>query len=448
MNRHPQGQLSRADLLEALVAADNQAVEYLTRQLGLSLYVEPIFTKPLPEPEIQTPKPNKDDLPKSTNETHNQSASGIWKLDKREDTPQQAWPEIITQQEAINSPPLIAEPPKHYPLTSPRSLLARLFHRLKYQQDSCDIDVEAIVKKLSRGEHLTVLPKTHRRSLGKHLHLIDDRQLHLTPYWRDHTFFARLFEALLPNYASSRAVLQSGRPLPYSYTDSGFLTEWQLPPEGSVVLVFSDLGALALQADNKIATWLHIARTLAKRHCKLIALVPCHPNECDVRLKSLFNIESWETPQHLTPCLLTQRQSQAEYLLTLLAPAIRLEPSLLRQFRITLAKHDIHIHAAVESIVWQHPDMQEHSSVAATINSDARCQKWLPRFQAETRVLQQTALDILRTWRTRLPPEIWYEEIVSLDKMASKLITEQDLVAAKNYFWQLIQPGWINNDGF
>ncbi len=442
MSHQRKGQLSRADLLDALVATEKSTVDYLTKQLGLALQTTPASETPITEPKIPPPATINEESPVSQlPEKTTKPVSGFWSLEKREDTKQQSW-----LRETINQEPVVWSAqqatnlllPKHYPLTSPRSLLTRLFHHFKYQHETREIDVEQVVKKLSCVEHMIEFPKKRRRSLGRHLHLIDDRQLHLTPYWRDNSLFTRLIENFLPDYATSRAVLQNGRSLPVSFTQAGKLSNWELPPEGSVVLVFSDLGALAMQHDSLVEIWLNLARKLKRQNCKLIALVPCHPSECDERLKSLFIIEPWEIEQHLTPCTPLQRLVQAEQLLTLLAPAIRLEPSLLRSVRKSLAQHGINMNAAVEAVVWQHPAMQEHSSVAATFSPEAR-QQWLKRFYTEDSDLRQTVLATMRSWRTQLQQQVWFEEITSLDESSRNLVSQQDLQDAKRYFQQLIR---------
>lgn len=439
MSLYRKGQLSRADLLDALASAEGGAVEYVTRQLGLEKQPE-VSIESFCEVRIST----KGTINARTDSSEFKLAAdvgikpsaGFWLLQKREATEQQTGSEEIAEPPPVAWSMQTAELPVYHPLTTPRSLLSRLLHHLKHQRDSREIDVDAMLKKIGRGEHLITLPKTKRRGIGRHLHIIDDRQLHLTPYWCDQGLFTRLIESLLPDYASSRAVLQNGRPWPVSFKRLA-PTDWELPPEGSVVVVFSDLGALATQPERLVGTWRNIARTLSKRGCKLIAITPCHPNECDPRLKPAFIIEPWETRQHIKPNTPIQRFAQAEHLLTLLAPAIRLEPGLLRSVRIALARHGVNMDASVEAVVWQHPSMQEHSSVAATFNAEMRKQ-WLDQFRSLDGDLRDKVLTIMRTWRTGLQQQVWMEEITSLDEDSRCFIPPADIAAANRYFQQLI----------
>jgi formylglycine-generating enzyme required for sulfatase activity len=435
------GQLSRADLLDALVADNKGATQYLSRKLGLIEQSEP-DTPPI----TIIDKPHTDEIEQPIIiDAGIKPSAGFWLLQKRETTVQSNRSEQISSPVSPTWTMQTAELPVHHLLSSRRSLLARLFHHLKYQRVSREIDIEAIIKKISRGEYLLRLPRTMRRSLGHHLHIIDDRQIHLTPYWRDHSVFAHFITSQLPDYLSSRAVLQQGQSLPVSVTHTGQLTNWELPPKNSIVLILSDLGTLMMQSDEQINVWLNLGRMLQNHGCKLIALLPCHPTECDWRLKSLFTMESWENRQHIQPDTKEQRLEQAEKLLMLLSPAIRLEPSLLRSVRKALAQHNIAINAAVESIAWQHPAMQEPSSVAATLNTETRKQ-WLTQFYTEESELQKTVLNLMRTWRTVLQPQIWFEEIINLDDRSRSSIAPADIEAAEHYFSQLIANGQLTAD--
>ncbi|WP_211206989.1 formylglycine-generating enzyme family protein [Thiothrix nivea] len=129
--------------------------------------------------------------------------------------------------------------------------------------------------------------------------------------------------------------------------------------------------------------------------------------------------------------------SQAGLLLDALSPVIRLEPGLLRQMRLAMAQHGKRwqIGEDVESLVWQHGDIQDAHSVAATWNRDARKLR-LQRFMLLSRQERLTALDVIRQWRQPLPKQIWFEEITSLD-LESRDLLEADVQAADAYFQQL-----------
>jgi formylglycine-generating enzyme required for sulfatase activity len=421
-------QLSRADLLAATVAGDADAAAYLAKKLGLERECDrddaQAFTPISGEAKIS--------LSASATVSRGQTGkvkpgAGFWLLEKREAT-------VLQQDENATVAETAAfcgwqgrptHKPAYYPLASPRSLLPRLFQHLKQQRQGRGVDADAVVKKLGKGEHLYHIPRTHRRSLGRHLHIIEDHHLHLTPYWLDQSLYADLLSASLPEYAYSHDLLREGQ-----------ADGWILPPENSVVLVFSDLGALSDNPAGQVASWRVLAQHLQRLGCKLIAVVPCHPDECDPRLRALFTLEPWEPLRQTAKLDKTARRQQVSELLGLLAPAIRIEPGLLRAVRLAAALHGQHVPASVEAAVWQHPDIPEKSSVAATPNPAARNQ-WLERFAVLPEALKQTVLDTIREWREPLREQVWFEEITSLDSASRDCVPPSDLTDASRYFHQL-----------
>ncbi|MDQ5770733.1 uracil-DNA glycosylase [Thiothrix subterranea] len=406
------------------VLGEQSALQYLAGQLGLEQQ------QPVDECKLEAVVTVSTFVPvqATLNQQRLKPEVGFWLLERREATVLEAADSDNTDFSApVGWTSRPQTKPAYYPLVSPRSLLPRLFHHLKYQRVGRELDVDAVMKKLGRGEYLYHIPRASRRNLGRHLHIIEDHHLHLTPYWLDQGLFANLLESYLPDYANSRDVLVDGQ-----------TCDWALPPEGSLVLVFSDLGALSENPAEQVAMWLRIGAILQRMGCKLIAVVPCHPEACDPRLRVLFNLEPWEPLRQLDKWNNASRREKAGKLLHLLAPAIRLEPGLLRSVRLAVAQYGYNFDASVEAAVWQHPDMLELSSVAATPNPAARS-LWLERFSLLPDPLKQTVLDIIRQWRSPLREQVWFEEISSLDASSRQVVPQADLVDANKYFRQLSQ---------
>ncbi len=429
------GQLSRRDLLDAIASDDRPVTNYLAEQLGL---VESIIRAPTNLTAVNI------ELPELTKESHvvDQSIKptmGFWRLERREQTTQQQ----PNNQLSKTTPHLgwsqrPQTPPVFHPITAPSVLLPRLLHHLKHQRTVRAIDADAVVKKLGRGEYLQCIPRLSRRSLGRHLLVIEDRHLHLTPYWRDQRLFAQLLATYLPEYSSSHAVFLEDRDLPQSMSSNQQLEDWIMPPDNSVVVVFSDLGALSENAGSQVERWLAIARLLQQQGCKLLAVIPCHVDLCDPRLQALYTLLPWETQRQQINQDLATLRTQADQLLTLLAPVVRLEPELLRSVRIALFRNGIHFNASVEALVWQHADLLEPSSVAATFSSAAR-KRWLSEFKDVPEAVKQTVLDTIRPWRASLQEQVLFEEITSLDESSRCLLPKSDLEDANHYFQHLSQ---------
>lgn len=259
------------------------------------------------------------------------------------------------------------------------------------------------------------------------MHIIEDHHLHLVPYWLDQSLYTQVLQAHLPDYAYSHEVVQEGQ----SFIEATI-------PENSVVLVFSDLGALADQPYESISFWWQVGKVYERLGCKLIAITPCHAEACDKRLRKLFEIVSWQPTRHMAKTDKSTLRAQADKLLTLLAPVIRLEPALLRSVRLALAQHGFKFPIEVEAAVWQHVEVIEPSSVAATLNSDGRKQR-LEQFKHYPDAVKQTVLDLIREWRAPLAEQVWYEEIMSLDEGSRALVPETDWQDAEGYIRYLDQ---------
>lgn len=427
--------LNRADLLAVLELEQPAIAGFLAKQLRLEanqediIKIEPISTAfgLSSKVDLETnwqPSP-----------TQSQLNALFWVVERsemRETTHNPSEP--ATSQLAV--PQWRGRPsqkPKFYPLASPRYLLPRLFQHLKHQRHSREIDMQRIVKKVSKGEYLYQLPRRQRRSLGRHLHIIEDHHLHLVPYWLDQSLYTQVLQARLPDYAYSHEVVQEGQ----SFIEATI-------PENSVVLVFSDLGALADQPYESISFWWQVGKVYERLGCKLIAITPCHAEACDERLRELFEIVSWQPTRHMAKTDKANLRAQADELLTLLAPVIRLEPALLRSVRLALAQHGFKFPIEVEAAVWQHVEVIEPSSVAATLNSDGRKQR-LEQFKHYPDAVKQTVLDLIREWRAPLAEQVWYEEMISLDEGSRALVPETDWQDAEGYLRYLDQQSELED---
>ncbi len=436
INKHTkkQGQLSRADLLYALVSTDHANSSAIAQQIGLQ-YVDSVKQPESSKPNVENKiSPNKEpEIPAQSGK----ATANFWIVTKQEqytaEDKKELNKESLTSDIVWENRPTQA--PKHHLIAEPKFVLPRIFNHAKIDKNSREIDTEKLVKHISQGKHLTRLPKQQRRRLGQHIHFIDDRKNHLIPYWRDHYYYQAIIASYQPDYSCSHAVCIEGQLLPKTRTKQGLKT-WQMPPKESLVIIFSDLGALAQQSERHVKQWLQIGEQLQRQQCTAIVLLPCHPDACDKRLKKYFHLQAWEANQHCKK-INQDSQQQAKQLLIALAPVIRLEPSLIRQMRLAMRcfGEKWHSDAAVESILWQHPDIQERHSVAASLNLDARLQN-LQHFAKLPEEQRKKALDVIREWRGGdLSHGIWFVEVAALDASTRKLIPN-DVQASNTYFCQ------------
>lgn len=432
------GQLSRADLLQALATDNVEQITYIAKQLGLSTVLEEtpagggvdanesvyVVSKTIGQPFAEEHKGIR-------------PIAGFWRLGSREtlipsERISPVTPLASTEWKGLSSLPA----PHHHLLVTPRDFIPRLLPHLQNKAYGFKPDITKLVKQVSQAKALNDIPRLPSHTSNAIVQVIDDRHTHLIPYWKDHTVQHRLLEAI-HNGNIQRSVLMDGQSTPRILGFDGW-QKWLPPEKGSVVMIFSDLGALSQTPETQVVIWWKLGQTLHRAGCKAIVFMPCNPTLCDARLKTLFTLEALtRTDINVVRSIDEEQQLQVNLLLDALSPTIRVEPGLLRQMRLEMAQHgkQWQINAAVESMIWQHGDIQEAHSVAATWNRDARKQR-LKNFEKLSLEERRTALDVIRQWRQPLPKQIWFEEITSLDSKSRDLQTA-DVQAADAYFQQL-----------
>lgn len=438
-------QLSRLDLLQALASADTQSSLYLAEALGLVCEFTPAVASATTSVEDAGTAMG---LVSRTDPEHSteQSTSvlprpSFFLLQGREafETELAASEEqAATSQSHWPEPPLRL--PIHHFLGRVRDLLPRLKHALLAEQCGRQLDIEAMVAAVSRGRYLTHLPRQAQRRFNQTVHFLTDRAIRLTPYWRDHDLLQRLLLQGLPQHKGDYAVLPEGSTEPRQHTPMG-LADWSIPEPGSALVIFSDLGALERYGDAAAQVWLQIGERLHRQQCHALVVLPCHPDDCDPRLRQWFKCVPWQMSSSISQQEASPWAQPIERLLTVLAPAIRIEPSLLRQMRLSMAQFgsEWQWDARVEAGVWQDPALPERHSRAASWKVDSR-QDYLQKFAQLDAGQQTAALEVIKTWRTGLSEQIWFEELTSLDAKARQLPSLQaDIQAANAYYQQLSQ---------
>jgi formylglycine-generating enzyme required for sulfatase activity len=316
-----------------------------------------------------------------------------------------------------------------WPLLQPR-----LRNAIAAQHPGDAYDWEQIIRWLGEGRLLRRLPRRHRRGWGTRIQIIEDRSTRLTPYWRDQTLACRALTRLFPGYALDYYYLHDGQAEPRRPLGRPGPRHYTLPPEGSLVLILGDLGSLSREGAAS-PFWLQLGHRLREAGCRSLALLPCGSARVHPRLQRDFEILTWERPRRLVETDQTL-EAQAQRLLRLVSPALRIEPGLLRAIRLGAG-----LAAGVESLVWQHPALISTHSVAATLEPKA-AKGLRVEFAREPLADRQLALRCLRDWRAALPDEIWFEEVVSLPPAArDALPVPGEYALACRFFERFSQQG-------
>ena len=438
--------LGRTEILLLLERGDQEAAAYLAKQLGLSITEKQSQNKKavLAEELLMTEAHGRQSLsskelgfPHTYDNKRKPIDAHFWVAKCLEETsPNTTRKTVATDSLESSWRKRPDKSPAFYPLISPKNLLPCLFRFLNCEHEGRTPDIQKILTRLEQGRPLPEIPLQKRPSFGRHLHIIVDHHPHLVPYWTDFSLYLQLLESQLPDYAFSHEL----------WLGSEQVDDWVIPPNNSVVIIFSDLGVLSREPDNQTQSWLQLGRRLKQSDSQAIAVIPCHPEECDPRYNRLFTLLSWEPSQRLKKTTFQKREQQADQLVKLLSPAIRLEPGLLRSVRLAISKHGYQYDAGVESLVWQHSEMSDPSSVAASFNPMAR-QQWLEYFAELTdEPLKRTVLNKIREWRAGLDEEVWFEELVSLDDDSRQLVDKADLQDTYQYLLKFKYEALFESD--
>lgn len=467
------GQLGRADLLTAIINEDHQTQDTLAEALGLSCLQKP--DKEIRPPNRLKKREETEDKALHRSPTANLS-SRYWQLvkqknlhdDKKKEQPpttQEPKGKAVWQNRPLSSP--------DYPaLTNLKDVRSRLFSELHRQYHGRQhIDIPFVIDKLSRAELVEKLPRKEQQHNLQSLQIIDDRQLYLTPYWLDHVWVTMHLYDEFAGYQISRAVLQNGDNRPQLISDHAGQIEYKPPPVNTPVLILSDLGRLSNNGSNRLENfncrqkqYWRLARQFLANANPVIVLTPCHPKDYPLALRRQIQFVSWESHTTPLPDLLQKSTGKGEaemrvaawieLLRTLVSPAIRLEPQMLRSLRHGLRQYGYKIPAAVEALLWQHPDVKEPHNIAATLNPLANRQ-YRKKFAELRPELQALALRTLKQWRAVLPPEIWFEEVLGIESMldAVKIFAadeahefHQDVDDACDFLQQIIDQQKLQGD--
>ncbi len=319
------------------------------------------------------------------------------------------------------------------PLATNREVLTALRKTGATRRMTNDIDVEAVVERVSQGQFLNRIPHRSRRSWGSAITIVEDRARRLVPYWLDQDYVIDALTKLYPPNGVSIARIGDGEDQPvmrWPEEQRGYPVS---PVSGTLVLVLGDLGCLARQGDHLRSFWLRYGQQLQAQGTPAVALVPAQTTDIPPDLARTWTIVRWGASSVSTAEPSASAQADAvRHLLTLLSPAVRVEPGLLRAVRgmFPAGRHN----PGLEARVWQDAALASQHSVAASWDHEQRrtYQAW---FAEQPESLRKLVLNVIRTWRAMLHQAVWFEEIVELDRRSQGAgIDPTDLEDARTFF--------------
>ncbi|GAB0057930.1 Hercynine oxygenase [Candidatus Magnetaquicoccaceae bacterium FCR-1] len=318
-------------------------------------------------------------------------------------------------------------------------LATRMRTLFTHNEAGQELDVERTVRRLVRGHPLKRLPMRQRRRWGHGIQLILDRAERLIPYQDDLDDAALRLASHFTEQQVSWALLRDGRDEPMLVDDRSeeYYSRYRYPPTGTLVAVLGDMGALSSDPVTEGATWERMGRNLRSKGCHPVALLPIAATRQIPALLPSWTLLFLDRSTNAVSPSSDERQACVERLLTCLAPAVRIEPGLLREIRILLG-----LEAGVEADVWSHPTMIGRSRVAGTLDPK-ESKRLLAAFESLSRTdpgLSAQVIETIRHWHAHLPPEVRDEELLRLNpEQLPPLLRERALPLARRRIAGLVK---------
>lgn len=419
------GILSRADLLRILAQYNGQLPEEIAELIGY--HSLPDKQKSVNELTDKSDWSDKSNQPEQISSQLTDSSAPLrvpfWQ-------PVAYYSDNIEQPDSIEKrtyqlPQRECEEQPEYPyLANFMELIARLRSAISKSSESTAYDIKQIVNRIGQGEFLQVLPRQQKRGWGGSLYVVEDRSDHLAPYVQDQSMVTTELQAYYSKTSFTPAIFNEFYLKPQFLSSEAKLNDIN-PQSGDQILILSDLGCLQRHTKKQQYFWTDYVRQLKAKGVQVLALVPFNVEMCSSELSQYCQLISWEHPQ---PPLLTEKESEARCnkLIEQLSIASRIEPALLREIRLSLnsqfldsqhyTSNQQQYPAYLESLVWQHPLMDEPDMAATSLHSEQTAQ-FREAFKEDSAQRRKTA-SIVKKWMAHLSYEFWLGTVSCLGKWA------------------------------
>ncbi len=313
--------------------------------------------------------------------------------------------------------------PEPEPLTPWRRLWPHLRAVLGQPQEDRAPDLPRVVETLARAQVPRRWPRRRRHHWAPACRVILDWSPHLAPFRED---LRRLIEPLTRlRGALGLCILcaPEGPAGPFiEVAGRHARLHWTLPPAAPdlPLLAVTDLGAWADPARR--AAWAALGERLRRAGVRPAALVPVPPRYWDPAHRGLWTPATWDRRHRLPTRPGGPRpwpgapadpvtDPGARHLLDLLAPALRLEPALLRALRHRLDGPGLDV--GTEAAAWFHPDLEPCHGAAEWRHGAVREARHAAH-RAHPEADRRLAADLLRAHHRHLAPSIQAEESLHL----------------------------------
>jgi hypothetical protein len=406
----------RADLVRAFAARGDAGLACTARMLG---YREEPTRGPRTydlEPTADAPR-REDPAIRITEPAEIRFAPvPLWRLESAESLEEPAEDGGTDGEAALEASELAPKGPMPDPepiVPWPR-LWPALREALRSAVPSREVDVAELVERWGRGESLDELPLREASAWSRRVTLLVDRGPRLIPFWSDQDELCRRLRRTLGRAGVRVARGLEGPRGPWLHGRAGARAPSPVPVQGETVVAVGDLGFY--ESGRLRTSWARWGRHLRRRGARLRALVPCPAARWQRAVAGPWRAIDWSAPMRTAASGRPADEDLAarrDRLLSLVSPATRVEPGLLRAIRRLLPAGDAD--AGTEADVWSHPEVDGSSSVALGVETPAdRPSPWREAFRAEPVELRAAVVAEILRWHAGLPQDIWLGEAQAL----------------------------------
>lgn len=210
---------------------------------------------------------------------------------------EEAAPSIYVPPLEASAPEDETQSPPHDPLFFPRWTRGILSAGLATRSELGPIDIDRVVRILSRGQCLRSFPLLSSPTLSRGIQLLIDRSEAMTPFIKDQIRLAKDISSVV---GKDRVNTMRFVGCPGRRAGAGPERSWsryEPPLPGVPVLLLTDLGIGRPQLSDErsgVAEWLKFAAQVKKAECPLLAFVPYAPARWPPTLMGEFTIIQWD----------------------------------------------------------------------------------------------------------------------------------------------------------
>ena len=307
-------------------------------------------------------------------------------------------------------------PPPTPPLQSWARLWPWLRKALGAERESHRLDTRELLREAARLRPFHRLPRRRVLCWAGRATVLLDRRDALSPFVEDMNAVVRQLGKLRGTEGLDCLWLLDGTP-------SGEARRFRdgqpcsvQPAPGVPVLVLSDLGNLSRDA-RLTQVWRQQARFWLGRGNSCAALLPCPRDRWDIALARHWRSACWDRgekpPSHggqAARAADPHRPDAAGRLLNWLAPAVRVEPGLLRSLRLRLSAERADV--GTEFDVWHHADAAR-TPFAMALKPAASVRRQAA-FAKQSAAAKAAVADLLRRFHAGCGPAMRHREILNL----------------------------------